>query len=380
MPSNLRSAPISGYITDSAGNILRNVEVAIKEDTPLSLNLVDVAKSNDSGYFRSKPIKNGVYHLFESGTDVSVQYHPVLPYCIQAYAADPVNLPAADSIKPFSYYTDPARDINLFRHYLQIEEAGVNVFSYGNRFPLWDLPRSHWYTKHPFFNIDDYHEGFTDDSRITHSRFDIEMFVPLIQNASHHRVRWMGVPSIRFYGNSNLILPLDYLSIVPNRPWYYRVMASGITHNFPSDTSNQTIRLLGISAADRAAILVGDIVRVKFLQPGTTYKYFWGIAIYIDTSDETPNVILKRWRSTNASQNVGYASDISVYSGANSKAIEIRVFQGIPSQIASIVQSVGERYTVTENQQAQNLFQSFSSVTENDTTEVTKEELYSYPG
>jgi hypothetical protein len=375
MASNLRSAPIDGYITDGAGNILRNAEVSVKEVTPLGTNLIETTKSNDSGKFVTAPIKNGVYSIFESGTEVAKQYNSVLPYCIQVYAANPDNLPAADTIIPFATFLDPDEDINLFRHYIQIEPQSVDVFSYGNRFPIWDKAISTWYDRHPFINIATYHEGFTDDSRITHSRFDIEMFVPLVNGASHHRVRFAGVPAIKFRSDGRLVLPIDYLSIVPNRPW-----KQGTVSMYTADIHHKVINSACIELTENdigsAGMALGDIMRVQFIQPGSVIKFFWGIVIEIAEQ----SVMLCRWRSANASQNVSEAGDIAAYdpivSGPSTSCVTgYVVFQGIPSQIANIVQSVGERYTVTENQTAQNMFQTLDTSGD----DVLTEEMYSYP-
>ena len=64
MGSNLKSRPIEGYITDSAGHVLRNVDVLIKEEiSKTESTLIDSVKSGDDGYFISDPIKNGIYEI-----------------------------------------------------------------------------------------------------------------------------------------------------------------------------------------------------------------------------------------------------------------------------------------------------------------------------
>ena len=68
MASNLRSKPLTGHITDSSGNVIRNTSIIIKDTYG---NTVDTIPTNDEGYFVSSPLPNGVYNIFN---DFSTPY------------------------------------------------------------------------------------------------------------------------------------------------------------------------------------------------------------------------------------------------------------------------------------------------------------------
>ena len=74
MASNIRAKSIEGYVTDSAGNIIRNSQIIIKQSTPSDSFNIDTVSSDDSGYFASRPIQSGTYEIYESGILVSRYY------------------------------------------------------------------------------------------------------------------------------------------------------------------------------------------------------------------------------------------------------------------------------------------------------------------
>ena len=87
MPSNLRSKPIEGYVADSAGNVLRNSQILIKEAAPYGSNIRDSITSDDDGYFKSKPLPSGSYDIYESGIIVAKTIHNPDKVDIQCYKA-----------------------------------------------------------------------------------------------------------------------------------------------------------------------------------------------------------------------------------------------------------------------------------------------------
>ena len=85
MSSNLRSKPIEGHVTDSAGNVLRNSQIIIKQATPSGSITMGSVQSDDDGYFQSKPLPNGLYDIYESGIVISRIVHTADRNSIQCF-------------------------------------------------------------------------------------------------------------------------------------------------------------------------------------------------------------------------------------------------------------------------------------------------------
>ena len=136
MFSNLRSLPIEGHVTDSAGNILRNAQVSIKQQTPSGSVVVDTVKSDDSGYFISSPIPNGLYDIYESGIKISRIIHNIGNEGLQCFQASRENYNPA-LVRSFSDLAS-AKDLNSYKTFIQLEPSNLNTSQYGNLFPLYD--------------------------------------------------------------------------------------------------------------------------------------------------------------------------------------------------------------------------------------------------
>jgi hypothetical protein len=363
MPVNLRSRPIEGYITDNAGNILRNAEIVIKEETPSGANIIDTAKSDDDGYFISKPIKNGVYDIYESGVRIYRQYHSSQPTVLQCYKPGLDSIPA--SLTEFSDFvssSNPSNNINSFRAYLQVEPEALDVSLYGHLFPLWNIDPQTGLSTHPFANIRNLHPEIStsNQSKLTHTRYDVEFFAPLYaQNSFHRKIRWAGIPGIMFYRDSKIVLPLDYYSIIPTQNYSF----IDPTTSFAWGALPASDTLIEIILSDETAVLsffntlsLGDIMELQF--EGSNLR-FWCILYYkINPTISTDAKIYGRmWNSSNSShvdQDVDDLADITA-SGAGDVS-SITVYQGLFNGIQNISQSTSEYYTVTENSCAQNLF------------------------
>ena len=344
MATNLRGRPIEGYITDSAGSILRNTTVTIQESTPIrhgggGLVVVDTVSSDDDGYFVSKPLKNGLYDIYEGGVRIYREYHSANPTIIQCYRPDEYSIPS--NIRPFSDYvsgTSPIYDINEYRYYLQIEtdddllQPGPPV--YGHTFPIWGINVPTGLVGLPFEKIANVHVGLStaSESRLTTSRFDVEF------SLDNRYMRWAGVPGILFYKDSRIVVPLDYYSLVPTRN--KKSLAISTT---PTITSNMMIS--NATVYDEAAI--GDIFEISF--DGYS-NIAWGIVYYKSGS----NVYLKPWNSSNNSMISQGTPDFSYFSGFTTESITI--YSGFYDGMENLDSSTGERFTVQENQYAQNLW------------------------
>lgn len=278
MISNLRAKPIEGFITDSAGNVLRNSNIVISRNSPSGLVTVNRVESDDQGYFISSPLPNGVYDIFESGVRTSRVMHRPDSNAIQCFKASTDNYYESDII-PFSQLITDS-EINSFKYFLQIEPENISVDVLGNTFPVYDIQLSNLqvgagdlYYMDNFFN-------FRANSRITIPRFDVEFFVPLTASqTSYKRIKWAGVPGVRFKSDSKIIVPLDYMSIVANRPF----IISNNGNNFGSSevyifsTGTKTVTIKGQSSVSEYTNVynktgIGDIIYFT-----TATKEFYGV-------------------------------------------------------------------------------------------------------
>lgn len=351
MASNLRSKPIEGYVLDSAGNTLTNAQIIVKQQTPEGSLSVDTVKSDDSGYFITKPIPSGTYSIYESGIVVSKVIHLPDQSSIQSYKAAPENY-NIDSIESFSTLVGNG-ELNKFRAYLQIEASEIDISQYGSTFPIYDFNIT---TNTNIGESGDelYHlAGFlklSSDSRITTTRFDIEYYFPITATSSiYKRIRWAGVSSIRFTEDSKLVIPLDYFSIVLNSPRIIdppdsdytdgEVLSTGtfekMTLTYTSDVNKLLPRLKD-----------GDILTVLTKEtngPGQPETPWYGIVIDVGTN----TIELEKWQSSRFTSTVDPGTS-GVF------AARVSVYDGMFAGIFEINESANERFSVVENISAQN--------------------------
>ena len=374
MPSNLRARPIEGYITDNSGNILRRASISIKSVLPDgSSTLVDSAQSDDDGYFVTKPLKSGEYDLYESGVRVYRQQHNV-DY-IQSYPASVEDSPA--SVLDFSYYTsDLTKDINLFRMYIQIEcpsdVAKNSTYSmFGNLYPLWDIDPTAGLGGHDFQNLPTIHPGVSNNSLLTHTRFDVEYFNPLTQqNDINRRIRWVGVPGIQVYPSSNIVLPLDYYSMIPNHRFSYVSVPNIAWSTSPvSPTKVMTVSLTTLTYSSFLnSFVVGDIIQYGF---SDSAQKLWCIVVAkgADPSNSLNTLITSRfWYSSRVNQGISYLPGVT-----GTMISSINIYQGMFGGVQSIQQSTGERFSVRENTYAQDLYPIYDG-----SGNVSAQEMYNY--
>ena len=220
MISNIRSKSIEGYATDSAGNVIRNSEISVKIVTNSGVVTVATTESFDDGYFVTTPLPCGVYDIYESGVRVSRVIHNPDSSAIPCIPADRRNY-NTDIIRTMNTLIDDSEVLN-FKAFVQIEHQDTDVVRYGNSFPIYDVDISSMtgtddetllLTK--FVNF----YGMSSESRITTTRFDAEYYAPITGTSNtYRRVRLSGVPAIRYYNNSKLVLPIDYYSQVLTMP------------------------------------------------------------------------------------------------------------------------------------------------------------------
>lgn len=346
---NLRSRPIEGVVTDNSGNVLRSATITIKELAPESSNIIDVATSDNDGYFISKSIKNGVYDIYESGIRVERIYHSANPTCIQSYAADSNELPTN-----IGTFAESITDLNAFIHYIQIESSNIDVDK-GNIFPIWnvdptDLDEASAPQKHPFSKLKDIHTGVDPTSKFTQTRFDVEY------NSDSRYIRWVGIPAIKF--KERLVLPLDYFSITPSN--FYKKFTGGQAWSIDA-ASNNTIIVIQMASGN---VSIGDILKIRF----DNDKYFWCI---VQTISGTYEITAKLWGSS-----YGNSLDLTNFIAGTDAIDNIVSFQAMFNNITNIKESVNSAFTVTENLQAQDQYVQYDA-----SGDVTVEsELYNYSG
>jgi len=334
MASNLRSKPITGHVTDGAGNVIRNSSITIKSFTPISEIVVDTTITNDDGLFVSAPLPTGSYAIFDSGVLISNILHTADADSIPALEANSVNV--GSKTLAFRALIDNG-DINDYKVYVQLEDPSINISRYGSTYPLFDRDiKDHgvdWYG-----DLASFHD-LTVDSRITTTRFDIEYYNPLTKTSkTYKRVRWAGVPAIKYSRDSRLVLPLDYYSIIPTNPKYYKTEVDAVTSE---DNSYVTINS---STMDAGATIVGDIIKLEWTNNNDEELEWYGINV-----EESLNSIkLVEWKSSLNSENIKpVVNDIK-------DSFKVYIYDGMTQGMSNLGGSTNEKISIVENVSAQN--------------------------
>jgi len=366
MISNLRSRPIQGYVTDSAGNVLRNSSIVIYRNTPTGLTSVDISESDDEGYFISNPLANGVYDIFESGIRTARIIHNPDQNSIQCFKALKDNYYEND-LKPFSSLAgsgDPR--LNNYKYFLQIEPEDISVDILGSMFPIYDVDLSNLvaasgdiYDLVQFLII-------RTDSRITIPRFDIEYFLPITATqASYRRIKWAGVPGIRFKADSKIVVPLDYFSIVANNPfiisnngndyvannvWIETIIDNGPGHEVITIKGDSDLYEEYVTLYNKVGI--GDILKLTMdAAPGAT-SFWYGIV----ASKSAYSIVLEKWKSSRFTSTYTPNEDDDVFS--------IKCYHGMFQGMTAMSSTVSDYFNVVENIHQQSI----------------EDELYTYEG
>ena len=346
MISNLRARPIQGYVTDSAGNIIRNSNIVVYRNSPGGLIAVDRATSDDQGYFISSPLPNGVYDIFESGIRTSRIIHRPDTISIQPYEASEDNYYEND-LTPFSQLVVD-ENLNSFKYFLQIEPEENSVDVFGNMFPIYDKDLSvlesgagDLYELQVFLNL-------RTNSRITVSRFDVEYYLPITATqSSYRRIRWAGVPGIRFKGDSKIVVPLDYYSIVATHP--FKISNNGNNFNIsPAEVTvtkggADLVAITGLASSAQFTDVyngtgIGDIIRLTT----SNGKEYYGIVL----DKSAFSMTLETWKSSR------YTGDLLV---TGEIVTTMRSFHGIFQNMTSMSATVSDYFTVSENSYQEDL-------------------------
>lgn len=354
MISNLRAKPVQGFVTDSAGNVLRNSNIVIYRNSPTGLISVDRTESDDEGYFVSAPLPNGTYDVFESGIRTARVIHRPDSNAIQCFKASEDNYYPSD-IYPFSSLTAADEDLNKYKYFLQIEPENISVDIYGNLFPIYDLDFSGLQSGAVDFFYMQQFFGFDAAARITIPRFDVEFYLPQTETqSSYRRIKWAGIPGIRFKDDSKIVVPLDYYSIVANSPFIISNNGNDFATSpdqvyVTSDGAGNLplyLTIEGLSTNDEfvdiyTKIGLGDILKLKFASD----KYWYGIVR--DLSSYT--ISLTWWKSSR------FQAALPTAIANNEAILGIQAFHGIFQGMAEMSETVSDYFNVVENLYQQNV-------------------------
>jgi hypothetical protein len=367
MSSNLRAGALEGFICDSAGNIIRNANIVIRDNAPGGSNIVASTNSDDSGYFITTPLKNGTYDIYESGVKTSRTLHLPQGLNIQSWTATPDNVPS--NLPVFTQMDETnENDINKFRYYIQIENDNIDIKQLDHLFPIYNFPinvlSSDWY------NFSIFH-GLNQDSRITSTRFDIEYYNPLLTVSDiYRRLRWVGIPAINFTAGSKLVLPLDYYSMCFNRINSNSIFTNNIKYQVKQEL--EVVTIYDESDNDMAfknladSIVVGDVVKLTFYPSTTTTttttpapsaSIFYGIFVKETAKYLSPEELqVHRSLMFKKLKNSNYQSTpIETLSEQSGMYIIATKYDGFFNGISNIGSSVNEKFTVIENIYAQDV-------------------------
>src|SRR5271157_32177 len=364
---NLRSKPLEGHITDSSGNLIRNSNIIIKQLGPNGAYSVDSITSDDDGYFVSDPMPNGVYDIYESGIKISRIIHHVDEGGIQCYQANSNNYNFSTLINGSNItistgsFSDliPMFQVNAYRQFIQLESSNLDIDQSGNIFPIYERDIS---VDVDNFNANIYNfYNLNSDSRLTTSRFDIEYYTPTTRNSTvYQRIKWVGVPAIRFYKDSNLMIPLDYYSLIPSQPKIITTTSFTIQNvvfndfngsNFNGFTSYwpTILALKATPVADSQLLQLqnlnsGDVLKLNF----NNGSLWYGIIDYISIIGTTVEIIAETWLN----KNISITSPSPILDNINTTMVT--AFCGLFQNIMNISNDINQRFHVVENNIANN--------------------------
>jgi hypothetical protein len=352
----LRALPLEGVVTDSAGNVLRNSKVFIKQEIPGGSKLIEQIQTDDSGYFSTSPLRDGIYDFYISGIRVARRIHVADTKSVTVFPASLNNY--FPSIKFDLTDETNDNDINKYKHFIQIEQEQIDVNVAGNRFPIYERNLNGLQVGSDLQYFVNFHGISNPTARISCTRFDIEYYTPRpSSNQAFRRIRWAGVPAIRYFEDSKLVIPLDYYSIVPTQPKALYSYANSIissTEKSPGAGIN-TISITDASGSltdpldgIAANVVKGDILELSF--HGETRKFF-GIIAKIDRAAFKRVFVIKVWRSSRI-------KNLNNFTAADTNGLfvkDVNVYPGMFKGLESIGTDASLRFSVSENQESQNM-------------------------
>jgi len=339
---NLRAKPIEGFVTDSAGNTVRSPNVVIKEITTGSkYRVVDTCATDPSGYFRSKPLKCGVYEVFESGEMLTRINHFFGNGIIPGFKPTPNLYVPAKSINDYNL----ASTNNINNHILcvQIESDSTDIQNSGHVFPAYfGLDKS---------GIGDHYE-LASGNTISPSKFNIEYFYPNANAGTYRYVTWRGIHAVSYGVASSplpMVIPLTYWDLfidtalpISSRP------ALAVPYAFGTESSKAVITILASSEQGTqisfSTLGKGDIVSIT-ISAVTRYGIIYDI---ITNPEGDYDLHLQIWEKTGATEFVAPV-------GIGDTTMSMKFFQGLSQTMESAEDTLSDRLTIMEDFSTQGL-------------------------
>lgn len=329
---NLRAKPIYGYVTDSAGNVVRSATVTVKEFTSSALyRVVDNVKTESTGAFVTKSLKPGVYDLFETGVFLMRVYHTFGNGLIPGFKASSKSGAPSPSLSTYGLGQDDLplpTDINNYIYCVQIEGDDIDVVNNGHSFPVYagSVDMSGVFSKY----------SMSSSSTISSSKFNVEYYYPNVKTETYRSVNWRNVRAVSYSKNKPLVLPLTYNDMFID-PLLYTDYEDSVT--ISADSSRHCSFLVSrqsiLHAIDYNVIGKGDIVSVKV---GSTTKY--GIILNDLVNDNSGSVLiwLQLWNKIHG-DGVGFDA------GSGS----LKFYSGFSTTIEGSASSMPDRVTIFED-------------------------------
>jgi len=384
MDTKYRSSPIEGYITDAAGNVLRNTTIRIKEEHPGGLvSDIESIKTDNNGYYVSSPLKRGAYSLYDGGVRLARKIHnPQACFEVPAFTPNPKASPDP------TIMSAPWGQNVVDTVFLQIEPDDRDIDKFGHSFEVFDRSKYssqlRGYT--PFQGMPSFY--FSGSTRlITNRRFDV-FYNDEITGAN---IMWRGVPAIVLDSvqNTQLVLPLDQFSMFPKRlkqtrdylgvivPNPAMISAKDVAVDTDIAKSTLTITLDGVFDDDLkkfvSSLSVGDIVMINTTDedyPSDEDTIIWARVVYKTNTSNNFEIKLQDWLgrpavvSGKANKKSSYLFGSGVQTIANGSLTKadlksMYIFDGMTKSLdaksATSPQSIRRRFYVFESAEASSL-------------------------
>lgn len=352
---NLRAKPISGYVTDSAGNVVRSTKVTVKQATGSSqYRVVAAAKTESSGWFETIPLKPGTYDIFESGVMTMRVIHSFDNGCIPCFKPSTKSMVKTYSMDQYGVTDETPKtpSINAYMLSVQIEGDDIDASNNGHAFPM--------YSGVSLDRFNALHPNMGTPTSITASRFGVEYYYPNVKNTTYRYARWHGLhgacygtaPKADAPAISPVVIPLTYdtLCVDADMPIFYAPSTGGADIITVDSTNDRR----GWFSFDRwqgydtlvplivfGAIGKGDIVHIHDNDNDTDYYgIIFNDIIYDSLSVYANRIWIELWNKQHA------ATDKLVTGIVDAT---IAIYHGFSPAMETSDDSVGDRYTVFED-------------------------------
>ena len=355
---NLRAMPITGFVTDAAGNVIRSTKIVVKEwTTSAQYRVVAEVNTESSGEFATQALKPGIYDIFESGVMLMRVLHNFGNGLIPAYkpstksGAPTLTLDnyGLDKTGGTSPYVALSPSINDYCQCLQVESDSADIISNKHNFPVYaGSGLSYFKSQNPAIS-----NSGSSVAAVTSSRFDVEYYYPNVTPTTFRYSTWRQCYGV-IYGNADtnpIVININYdnLCVDPRLPVYDVLIPGGTLPVVNVDPAGNTRRAymylnaIGSVPSDLTQALAygvigkGDIIRVINTDTGDTY---WGI-IFNDVNTTDNLVWVELWHKQHPLSSDEWPE--ALYN------VELSFYQGFSTTIQNTADTVSDRITVFED-------------------------------